>query len=57
MDVTLTLSPQETAALSHRADGTTIITIPQTVLIQAYCDYVAAQAKRPTPRNEGVLVQ
>ena len=57
MLTTITLSAQDCLTVDKRADGKVVVTLPQAVLIQAYCDYVAAKAQRPVARREEGTVQ
>lgn len=57
MLTTITLSAQDSLTVDKRPDGRVVVTLPQQVLIRAYCDYVAAKAQRPVARREEGIVQ
>lgn len=57
MLTTITLSAQDALTVDKRSDGKVVVTLPQAVLIQAYCDYVASKAQRPVARREEGVVQ
>ena len=53
----IVLAPAETVTVSTGKDGATVVTLPQAVLIRAYCDYVAQQVGQSAAKSEGAQVQ